>query len=181
MVGIMRSSALIFLAITLTGCHTLRDVTDYEPYSDYVGRTLTLKRHAFLFRNNLGIQLSDGSLEVKMAANSVGRAKFERMSISEREAVLARRRVVTKQPPHIAELPPGTTLWLRKVTRSKDFEGGGYVVEATGTISSPNNVHPIPFRYLWGYDRLDRAPWEDDTVSSERSAEYVGKQTKTKQ
>ena len=173
----MRSSVLILLAITITGCHTPWNVTSYEPYSNYVGRTLTLKRHAFLFRDNLGIELSDGSLYVEMASASVGLDKFKRMSISEREAVLARFRI-TNEPTHIAELPAGTTLWLRKVTRHKDFECG-YKVEAQGDVSSPNNVQPVRFRYFWGYGRLDRAPWEDDTVPLDRSAEYIGKKTKT--
>src|SRR5216684_4969410 len=137
----MRSSVLILLAITMTGCYTPWNVTSYEPYSNYVGRTLTLKHHAFLFRDNLGIELSDGSRDVKGAEYSVGQDKFRGMSISEREALLARYIIVNKLPPHIAELPAGTTLWLRKVTRHKDFEAG-YVVEAQGEVPSPNNVQP---------------------------------------
>lgn len=154
---IARPCILLVLTMAVTGCSVLSylwmgpDVTKDEPYSEYVGRTLTLRRPAFLFRDNLGTELGDPSDRFFMAPSG--------------------RKVV-----HIADLPSGTKLWLRQIIRAPEFEAG-YQVTAYGSISTPTSAEPIRFQYNWGIDYLRRAPWEDDTIPEKRLMIYAGKKT----
>jgi len=161
------------VALVTSSCELPWNVTDYEPYSAYTHRTLTLKRPAFLYKTDLGIYLGvhqDSDNDLERGVHFANNVTPER-----RAAVLAYEKARHPKPPHIAELPVGTRLWIHKVMRLKDIEGGGFNVDAFGEVEVPGQAQPVRFDYHWGYDHIGRAPWEDDSVPLLRPAGYYGK------
>lgn len=132
----------VILALAITGCGMTTNVTKSAPYSHYIGRTLILKRPAFLFRFGItpAVKLGD-----KWTMSDLGHYPHK----------------ITR----LIDLPPGTKLTISDVHRIRGFDGFGDEIYADGFIVTPAGAAPVRFEYHWGSGALHRAPWEDDTTA----------------
>jgi len=76
---------------------------------------------------------------------------------------------------HFWILKPGHVLSVSNVTR---VLGDGTVdFYANGEVQHPETGKMVPLRYRWGsFDAIDRAPWEDESVPTNRYVGMDGKQ-----
>lgn len=146
-------TSLLFLCV---GCRHGYLVTDQAPFASYVGHDLTLKRSAVLCEGPW-FEIGPPYMHDASFTNSVEfRAGVRRADIR-----------------LVATLPSGTVVRLDKVNFAWDEEAGAGSFIAWGKTALPDTRNELGFTYFWGMvDSIDRAPWDDDSVPSHRSAHF---------
>jgi len=139
-------------------------VTDYEPFSSYMGHDLTIKRATCLIK------------EHSMAEHFVPADMLDMTAPSFDMAF--RREIQNGRLKPLAILPPGTVVRLLKVRRWWNGESGVVHIDARGYTRLPQTSEKVTFEYEWNNIAegnritINRAPWNDETVPPNR---YVGK------
>jgi hypothetical protein len=129
-------SALIFC-----GCVSSKNVSDLEPFSEYVGKTASLRRPMILVKESRGF----------WSASSIPRVHVSPYVMSDPGA--------SEKKGASIELPVGQSVRITKVCY--EMVGDSSNIIAYGTVMPPGSANRQTFAYRWGgYWELRPAPWE---------------------
>lgn len=147
--------AICLASMVLAGCISRKDVSNVDPFSDYVGRSVPLKRQAVVVHRYNSLWGGD---------DGVG-------SLSSADVGV----INTPDYPYIEKidnLPVGHLVKIDRVIDEVVIDGEHIV--AYGRTTLPRNGKEVRFAYPWGtLWILERAPWEPQKTPLSRGP--VGK------
>jgi hypothetical protein len=149
---------IIFTGLLLfcVGCRHGYPVTNQAPFASYMGHDLTLKRATLLLKPSGFIEGTFGPLNMK--DTSVTNSSDFRLGYYGSVTAI---------------LPAGTVVRLGKIEFAWDEEAGAGSFIASGKTALPGTEHKVTFSYFWGMpDTMNRAPWDDDSVPTNRYAHF---------
>lgn len=130
-------------ALVLCGCISSKNISNRQPFSDYVGKTVTLNRPMILLKEGRGFWTGEAVPRVRVSPYVM----YDGDKSVEKGAPI--------------KLPAGQQVKITKVC--DEIMGDSANIIAYGTVVPPNATNRITFGYQWGMIwQLHPAPWEPE-------------------
>ncbi len=147
------STVMAIAAFTFTGCFGISDVSNHPAFGSVIGQTLKTQRPTVLVRDRRSTTTSEDLVSGGHPVLLLYDLRFGKSGENWKKRV--------------AYIPAGQPIRILKVQRQ--IGDGDFVDTAIGDVFVPESGKFVRFLYDWGYtDKLERAPWEPNSVPATR-------------